>query len=124
MPQQERNGRLKAKRGPNFEAQLDVSLEDAYNGGTVHTNINRRVVCRRCRNSNAGRCAECGRCPNEVKMVQMQMAPGFVVNQQQEVPSKEKCKQEVTTLNAQIEQGMDNGARITFERMSEQRPGL
>jgi len=117
------NGRLKAKRGPNFEAALDVSLEDAYNGGTVHTNINRRVVCRGCRNKNSGKCAECGRCPNEVKMVQMQMAPGFLVNQQQEVPSKEKCKEATTTLEAVIEKGMGDGAKITFERMSEQKPG-
>jgi DnaJ-class molecular chaperone len=116
--------RLKAKRGPNFEAQLEVSLEDSYNGGSVNTNINRRVVCRNCRNKNTGKCASCGRCPNEVKMVQMQMAPGFVVNQQQEVPSKEKCKEETTTLKAVIEKGMNDGASITFERMSEQKPGM
>jgi len=116
-------GRLKAKRGQNFEATLDVSLEDTYNGGSVHTNINRRVVCRGCRNKNDGKCAGCGRCPNEVKMVQMQMAPGFLVNQQQEVPSKEKCKEQTTTLKADIEKGMGDGASITFERMSEQKPG-
>jgi len=121
---QESGGRLKAKRGQNFETQLEVSLEDAYNGGSVHTNINRRVVCRNCRNKNTGKCATCGRCPNEVKMVQMQMAPGFVVNQQQEVPSKEKCKEETTTLKADIEKGMGDGASITFPRMSEQKPGL
>jgi len=57
-------------------------------------------------------------------MVQVQMAPGFVVNQQQEVPSKEKCKQEITALKAVIEQGMTDGSTITFERMSEQRPGM
>jgi len=120
----EGTGRLKAKRGPNFEAQLEVSLEDAYNGGTVSTNIDRRVVCRGCRDKRSPKCDACGRCPNEVKMVQMQMAPGFVVNQQQEVPSKEKCKQEQTLLKAVIEQGMGDGASITFERMSEQRPGM
>jgi len=120
----EGSGRLKAKRGENFEAKLDVSLEDAYNGGAVNTNINRRVVCRNCRDKNTGKCASCGRCPNEVKMVQMQMAPGFVVNQQQEVPSKEKCKEETTTLKAVIEKGMGDGASIVFERMSEQKPGM
>merc|ERR1711988_75619 len=77
----EGSGRLKAKRGQNFEAQLEVSLEDTYNGGTVSTNIDRRVVCRGCRNKRSAKCDACGRCPNEVKMVQMQMAPGFVVNQ-------------------------------------------
>jgi len=119
----EGTGRLKAKRGPAFETQLEVSLEDAYKGGTISTNIDRRVVCRGCRHKNSPKCNSCGPCPNEVKMVQVQMAPGFVVNQQQEVPSKEKCKNEQTLLKAVIEQGMGDGAKIVFERMSEQRPG-
>jgi len=122
--EESKGGRIRAKRGQNFEAQLEVSLADCYNGGTVHTNINRRIVCRNCKNKNTGKCAECGRCPNEVKMVQVQMAPGFVVNQQQEVASEHRCKEETTLLKAVIEKGMDNGAGITFERMSEQRPGM
>ena len=52
------------------------------------------------------------------------MAPGFVVNQQQEVHSEHRCKEETTLLKAVIEKGMDNNAAITFERMSEQRPGM
>eukprot|EP00658_Telonema_sp_P-2_P011953 TRINITY_DN14566_c0_g1_i12.p1 TRINITY_DN14566_c0_g1~~TRINITY_DN14566_c0_g1_i12.p1 ORF type:complete len:214 (-),score=56.54 TRINITY_DN14566_c0_g1_i12:296-937(-) len=96
---------------------------DMYNGNSVPVNFKRRVVCRNCRNSNTGRCAHCGPCPNEVKMVQRQMAPGFVVQQQQEVPSKEKCKEESTQVVCEIEKGMATGAQLTFPRMSEQRPG-
>jgi len=56
-------------------------------------------------------------------MVQRQMAPGFMVQQQQEVPSKEKCKEEQTEVVAEVERGMTAGSKITFPRMSEQRPG-
>ena len=57
-------------------------------------------------------------------MVQRQMAPGFVIQQQEEVPSKEKCKNEPKKLTATIERGVAHGEQITFERASEQRPGF
>ena len=57
-------------------------------------------------------------------MVQRQMAPGFMIQQQEEVPSTEKCKNEPKTLTATIERGVKDGERITFERASEQRPGF
>jgi len=113
----------KAKKGPDFSANLEASLEDLYNGNKVPVNFKRRVVCRNCRNSHSGKCAACDPCPNEVKMVQRQMAPGFIVNQQQEVPSKEKCKEEQTQVVAEIERGMMSGSTIRFPRMSEQKPG-
>jgi len=113
----------KAKKGSDFNGELAASLEDLYNGNTIPVNFKRRVVCRNCRNSHSSKCAACGPCPNEVKMVQRQMAPGFMVQQQQEVASKDKCKDEQTQVEADVERGMSAGARIVFPRMSEQTPG-
>jgi DnaJ-class molecular chaperone len=50
------------------------------------------------------------------------MGPGFVVQQQEEIKSNEKCKTEATTLHMNIEKGMKDGDSITFEMMGEQRP--
>ena len=53
-------------RGQTVKAQLEVSLEDMYNGGEVGAQYGRRVVCRNCRkitDKNRERCKECGRCP-------------------------------------------------------------
>lgn len=116
--------RRQANRGPNAQVEVDVPLEDMYNGGEVSRRISRLRVCPGCAGSRAERCRSCGRCPNEVKMVQRQMAPGFTVQTQQEVPSKEKCKDEAKTLTATIEKGMKHGEEITFERESEMRPGM
>ncbi|MEC8580672.1 MAG: cytochrome c oxidase assembly protein, partial [Pseudomonadota bacterium] len=44
--------------------------------------------------------------PNEVRMVQRQMGPGMIVQQEEEVQSKEKCKNEQATLKANVERGM------------------
>lgn len=123
---QQQQGR-KAKKGPDAHVELSVSLEDMYNGGSVEAAISRRIVCRGCKNGGKGRnrekCRKCGRCPNEVRTVMRSMGPGFQVQQQEEVPSKHRCRDESTTLKAVIEKGMDSGAEIKFERMSEQRPG-
>jgi len=115
-----------ANRGPNAKVDVPVSLADMYNGGEVSRRISRLRVCPGCSDKSKAktdRCKSCGRCPNEIKMVQRQMAPGFSIQQQQEVPSKEKCKDEAKTLTATVEKGMKNGEEIVFERESEQRPG-
>lgn len=55
-------------------------------------------------------------------MVQRQVGGGFIVQQQEEVPSKEKCKDEEKKLEVTIERGMESGTEIRFKYMSEQRP--
>ncbi|KAJ1446970.1 DnaJ C terminal domain-containing protein [Pelagophyceae sp. CCMP2097] len=115
--------RKRSKKGPDARVELVVTLDDMYLGNVVDATISRRVVCRKCAGRIDGKCAACGRCPNEVKTVQREMRPGMVVQQQEEVASKEKCKSEETTLKAHVEQGMAAGAEVKFPRMSEQLPG-
>merc|ERR1712216_883398 len=67
-------------------------------------------------------CKTCNRCPNEVRTVNRPLGPGFVVQQQEEIKSNEKCKTEATTLHMNIEKGMKDGDSTTFEMMGEQRP--
>jgi DnaJ-class molecular chaperone len=112
-------------KGPDAKVQMRVTLEDLYNGKMVKQSIARLVHCKGCREDpRSERCRKCKtKCPNEVKMVQRQMAPGFVVNTQQEVPSKEKCDMEKTDLEVYLERGMGDGEVITFKGKSERRPG-
>ena len=117
-------GNQRGNRGNDANVDLTVSLDDMYNGNEISAEITRRVICRGCKNKpKRGKCAKCDRCPNEIKMVTRTMGPGFQVQQQQEVPSKHRCKNEPTTLATVIEKGMADGSTIKFERMSEQRPG-
>mmetsp|Transcript_30079 Transcript_30079/g.70118 ORF Transcript_30079/g.70118 Transcript_30079/m.70118 type:complete len:502 (+) Transcript_30079:61-1566(+) len=111
--------------GEDVHTELTVTLEDLYNSGTRKANYGRRIVCRGCRTRpDSPKCQGCQRCPNEVKMVHQQVGPGMIVQQQQEVPSKEKCKQENAELDVHIEKGMRDGEQVTFPRMAEQRPGM
>ena len=58
------------------------------------------------------RCDECGpTCPATVKIVQRRMGM-MIVNQEQEVPSEERCKEELTQFNATIERGVPDGKEV------------
>jgi len=120
-------------KGPPVDVTVRVPLEDMYKGGNVRANVRRRVVCRGCKEDRSwsswlgsgqkDKCAGCERtCPPELKTVQKRMGP-MLVNQEVEVPSQEKCKEEVRELQATIERGADDGTKIVFERASEQKPG-
>jgi len=101
-----------------------VTLEDLYVGNEKSATIKRRIVCRNCKNKgNLPRCAGCGACPKEKKMVQRRAGPGMIVQQEVQVESKEKCKREEKTLSATIEKGMPDGEDIVFKYESEQKPG-
>lgn len=113
------------QRGDDIGHGLEVTLEELYNSGVKKAGLERRVVCRGClAKPSMPKCAGCGRCPNEVRMVNRQVGPGMVIQQQEEVASKEKCKQEKTTIEVTIEKGMRTGEKITFPLMAEQRPGM
>ena len=70
-------------------------------------------------------CAGCGACPNELRNVNVQLAPGFVVQQKQEVPSEERCRDERVSRVAEIAAGSADGdVGATFARLGEQKPGM
>merc|ERR1719203_771379 len=113
------------QKGDDANANMEVRLEDLYNGGTNKASFNRRIVCRGCRvRPDSPNCRGCSRCPNEQKTVHVQVGPGMFMQQQQEVQSKEMCKKEDTVVDVQIERGMRDGESVTFQRMGEQRPGM
>jgi len=113
------------EKGDDVNYKIEANLEDLYNGGITKAPIDRRVVCRGCRvKPDSPKCRGCGRCPNEVKMVHQQVGPGMFIQQQQEVPSKEKCKNEETVIDVQVEKGMRDGESLTFPRMAAQMPGM
>lgn len=111
--------------GSDTRLSIKIDLADFYNGAEKEVSFSRRIVCRGCSGSKGKRkakCKGCGQCPNEIQMVQRQMAPGFVVQQQEEVPSKERCRQETKMLEILIEKGLKSGEAIRFRYMNDQEP--
>ena len=110
-------------RGSDFRHTIDVDLAQLYNGATMTSNLNRRVVCRGCRGSkrhSKPKCKLCEACPDETKLVKKMVGRGMYTQQQVRVPSKDMCKTESTKLDIIIEKGMPDGHEIKFEYMNEQ----
>lgn len=113
------------QRGQDVVFEIQVPLALLFTGGDTGVNFRRRVVCAQCRvNPKQDKCRGCSRCPGEIRMVNQQVGPGFFVQQQVQVESKEYCKIDDTKLEFQIEKGMVDGTEIVIERMAEQRPGI
>ena len=122
--------------------EMEVTLEDLYNGGERQARINRNIICPKCRGTGAkdGEVKKCHTCQGRgVRMVQQQMAPGFMVQMQETCPdcqgrgniAKHSCPHcsgrkviaDEKELTGSIERGMASDAEIRFERESEQQPG-
>ena len=112
------NGEVRKDRDSNF--QIEVDLAQVYSGSDLTFEFSRRLVCAGCK----GLCSGCKRCPNEVKMIRHQVAPGFYMQQQVEVQSDFFCKSQVTEVKVTIRPGMKNGETIIVENMGDQTPGV
>ena len=125
--QQQQGKKRKAKKGPDAQDLITVGLATMYSGATVERQIERRIVCRGCKGAAAltkEKCKKCGACPAEVKTVLRPMGNGMMVQQQVQVPSKWKCRKELTKLSIEVEKGMAQGSQITHQRMHDQTPGM
>lgn len=114
----------KIQTTPDVNAEIEVDLQDLYLSKQFQASVQQGVVCRGCRkNPNAPNCAGCKKCKDQVKVVNVQMGP-FMTQQEQNVPSKERCKTIDAPLDVHVEKGMREGDLITFPRMAEERPGM
>lgn len=112
----------KAEKGPAMEGEVKVTLAQVYNGAEFMTQIQRKVICRGCAEQFTERCKQCKeKCANEVELRNVRMGP-MVMQQQVEVPSRQKCRHEQTKLHVDIERGMSFGDTLTFRSMGEQQP--
>jgi len=105
------------------ERTMTVSLEDVYMGTTRKLVHSRRIVCRSCRlHPELPRCKSCRRCPGEKEIRQRWINSYQYMEEEHEVPSKEKCTSFTEELDINIERGMSVGERINFPHKADQTP--
>eukprot|EP00941_MAST-03F_sp_MAST-3F-sp1_P000558 g558.t1 len=121
-------GKLQKNEASSYN--FGVPLELVYNGSQQEVQLGEfSRVCKGCKGQRPGRskkagCGGCTRCPDELEMQQVQFMPGFIVNQQVQVKSKELCKKSPHKFVADIQKGVAAGHKIEFPAAGEQRPGL
>ncbi|ORZ19433.1 hypothetical protein BCR42DRAFT_323462 [Absidia repens] len=136
------HGHQQEKRGPNLHIELEVTLEDVYNGATVELDISKQVVCDHCHGSGARRSediVQCSVCQGQgVRTQRVQIAPGMVQQFQQTCDHcggkgktiKHACPacqgKKLQRGNEQytitVEKGMDNGQTIVLEQEGDEYP--
>lgn len=75
------------KKGPDLKIDLEVTLEDLYNGATIELDISKQVICDHCHGNGARKSEDivtCSVCQGQgVRIQRVQIAPGMVQQFQQ-----------------------------------------
>jgi DnaJ-class molecular chaperone len=129
------------QKGPNARIDIQVTLEDLYNGATKEISLSKNIVCNKCHGTGGklGKTRSCPTCAGRgVVMQDVQTGMGFSLRMQNTCnrcagkgiifsETCDNCKgkkvlKEDKKLRIDIEKGMKDGQTIVFERESEQHP--
>lgn len=130
-------------RGQNAFVEVEVELEELYNGANKSLSIQKNVVCSHCHGTGGklGQTSQCPKCKGRGQVVEdVNTGMGFTIKMQNTcnrcngkgIIFKETCPhckgrkvvREDKTLQIEVEKGMKNGERIVFPRESEQHPDV
>jgi len=129
-------------KGPSITMEIEVSLEDLFNGRETEILQRRQTLCPKCRGSGARDAEDVKDCPHcdgsGVKVVTQRLGPGFVTQTQTtcdhcggkgkiSTSQCEYCKGKKTsrgdqTINIYIERGMPDGHEIKSEDDADEAP--
>lgn len=135
------------KKGKDIVYQMNVSLEELYNGATRKLAISKKVVCDKCegrgtKSANIGP-TRCNNCRGTGVSVSIQHVGPSIVRrieskcnecsgQGEVIPPKDRCKNcdgkkighEKKIIEVHIDKGMEDGQKITFNNEGDMEPGL
>ena len=130
------------QKGPNYQATIQVSLEDLYNGMTKELSLSKNVICPSCHGTGGklGKTKQCPHCNGRGMQVRVVNMMGFQMQTQQPcefckgkgITFSEKCPKcngsklvkETKKIVIEVEKGMRNKHEIVFEREGEQVPDM
>lgn len=132
---------LNRRRGPSSRFDIEVELEDCYNGGQKEISIRRNEICKKCKGTGAKdkKTIKCKFCDGQGVRLQT-VNSGFGFNMQMQVTCErcggrgflaaERCPNcggqkvlnSLKKLDVHIEPGMGVGSEIVFAGESEQSP--
>ncbi|KAJ1733634.1 Type I HSP40 co-chaperone [Coemansia biformis] len=139
-----RRGPSGPRRGRDMAHALNVTLEDLYKGKTVKLQVTKDVICQTCdgKGGKEGAVRQCSRCHGHGMVIETrQLGPMVQQIQQQcrtctgtgeEIDPRNKCKKcngkkivsERKQLEVNIDRGMRDGHKITFQGEGDQHPGI
>lgn len=137
--------RSKKARTEDAKLDIDVTLEDLYNGKTIKTTSTRNIICTHCKGSGARKNAvakACSTCEGKGEVIKIvRVGPGLVSQEKVSCKacsgtgsihrSKDQCKkckgtklqEETKILEFEIAKGSRSGESITLKHESDEYPG-
>lgn len=138
--------RKRERRGKDLLHQMNVTLEELYNGAVRKLALQKSVICDKCNgrgSKKAGPVDKCTTCRGTgVETHVQRLGPGFVQQfeqvcsachgQGEVIPEKDRCKQchgkktirDRKIIEVHIEKGMQDGQKIVFSGEGDQEPDL
>jgi len=137
--------RKRDNRSANVVHQLNVTLEELYNGAVRKLAVQKNVICDTCegRGGKRGAMEKCTKCHGTGMQTHVQqLGPGMVQRiqtvcgscsgQGEYINPKDRCKtchgkkvvRERKLIEVHIDKGMEDGHKITFAGEGDQEPGL
>ncbi|KAJ1565356.1 DnaJ- protein scj1, partial [Cladochytrium tenue] len=135
-------GQPTERKGPEIRMDVQVTLEELFNGHSIEIDMNKQVICPVCRGSGAKRpedvkkCTVCG--GSGVKVVKQMLGPGIYQQMQTTCDAcggqgkvvKSKCpscggtkvRRGSRQLTLTVERGMRDGERVVFENAGDESP--
>ncbi|VDO93626.1 unnamed protein product [Soboliphyme baturini] len=135
-------------RGKDVIHELNVPLEDLYNGTTKRLAVQKSVICDKChgaarRGGKEGTVQKCANCKGSgIQVRTHQISPSMIQQTQtvcsechgegEVIPLKDRCRycqgkkvvREKKILEVHIDKGMEDGQKIVFSQEGDQEPGL
>ena len=140
-PHSNRNAKKKTK--PKI-SNIELELEDFYNGKTINLEVNRKRICSNCKGEGIQlgckkqKCSNCNGSGIEIKVIQIGPGmiqkmqgkcttcngDGFIINKKDlcKLCNGEKIINNKKKLTVHLEKGMKNGEKIIFENESDELP--
>ncbi|KAJ3062147.1 DnaJ- protein scj1 [Podochytrium sp. JEL0797] len=132
------------RKGPETVMDLQVTLEELFNGEQVEVEINKQIICPICRGSGALHAHDVVKCTScngaGVKIVKQQLAPGMFQQMQTHcnvcggkgkiVKSTckschgDKVKRGSHQITVTVERGMADGQRVVFDSEGDEHPDV
>ncbi|KAJ3316290.1 DnaJ (Hsp40), sub A, member 4 [Blyttiomyces sp. JEL0837] len=130
------------RKGPEIKMDMQVTLEELFNGETIEVDMNKQIICPICRGSGAKKADDVKKCHacngSGVKVVKQMLGPGIYQQMQTTCDvcsgrgkiAKSKCpscdghkvKRGSRQLTVTIERGMQDGEKILFESEGDESP--
>jgi len=136
-------GGRRKRKGKNTTFELEIPMEQFYNGHTRKIRVTKSIICSTCDGKGGAGVTTCTTCRGRgARIVDRQIGPGMIQRMQMQcndcdgkgevIPRSQQCKscnasgtkKETKVLSVHIDKGAKHGQKVTFDEEGDQHPDV